>query len=89
MQWHISDIITIISIIIEMIIIPLIMVVIARHKRIKKDIELEKKGTQAILRNELLHLSYQYLDDGFIEYTDKLNYENRYNAYHNLGTKRS
>ena len=85
MKWSINDIITLISIVLQSILIPLIAGMMNRHKRLKKDMEIEKKGIQAILRNELLQLSYKYLDAGELNYSDKLNYENMYNAYHNLG----
>ena len=84
-QWSINDIITIISIVLQGVLIPLIVSMLERHKRLKHDMEIEKKGTQAILRNELLQLSYKYLEIGKLDYSEKLNYENMYNAYHNLG----
>ena len=85
-EWHASDIIALISIILESIIIPLLAAIIRHYKKVKSDLTIEKKGTQALLRNNLLHLGLEYIDDGQISYVDKLNYENMYNAYHNLGS---
>ena len=54
MKWSINDIITLISIVLQSILIPLIAGMMNGHNRLKKDMEIEKKGIQAILRNELL-----------------------------------
>lgn len=86
MVWSISDIIALILAILDMALIPLISILIKKYKQNKADMALEKKGTQALLRNELLTLSRIYIKNGYVSYIDKSNFENMYTAYHNLGT---
>lgn len=85
MEWGISDIIAVILATINSILIPLVSVLIKKYKQNKNDMALEKKGTQALLRNELLSLSRIYIKNGYVSYIEKCNFENMYTAYHNLG----
>ena len=86
MTWGISEIIALILAIVDTALIPLVSILIKKYKQNKTDMALEKKGTQALLRNELLALSRVYIKNGYVSYIDKSNFENMYTAYHNLGT---
>ena len=48
--------------------------------------KLLRQGTQAILRDRLVQGHRYWMDKGAISYTDKENYLNMYNMYHNLGS---
>lgn len=86
MEWGISDIIALILAVLNSILVPLVSILIKKYKQNRNDMALEKKGTQALLRNELLSLSYVYIKNGYVSYVEKCNFENMYTAYHNLGT---
>jgi hypothetical protein len=86
MNWDATAIMSLIGLLLNSIVIPALTWVIKKHKQYQNDIQLEKKGTQALLRNELLHLGQQYIAQNHVSYVDKQNYENMYNAYHNLGS---
>lgn len=86
MNWTASDIISIILALLNTILIPLVTVLIKKYRQNRDDMVLEKKGTQALLRNELLSLSHVYIKNGYVSYIEKCNFENMYTAYHNLGT---
>ena len=66
MELGVSDIIAIILSVMNSILIPLVSVLIKKYKQNRNDMALEKKGTQALLRNELLSLSRIYIKNGYV-----------------------
>lgn len=58
---------------------------VAKVKKVANDQEMLKKGVQALLRAQMIDEYNHYSSKGYAPIYAKENFENVYNAYHQLG----
>lgn len=59
--------------------------VMLKRESVKSTDDTLKLGVQALLRNELMQGYKCFIKQGWIDISDKQNYDNMYQCYHNLG----